>query len=291
MRAPVIVLSIAAILSPLAAVGIGAFTAATAGEPTGHGWALQQRGKHLGNEKLLISSEGFRWTASSTGFSIAMLAKDGQVTCINDTNQRYIKMTMDDWTKFVRGRNDPSFHPKVKKGKRGVVAGIPCTQYFIELRAAGDFGFNAMLGRPSKTMVMKMLDQLDTPEKREKLLQQSKLKSSEFWVADNIDIDPEFGRLMAQPLGLPNSMGLILKMVEPDGTPDGFPVITTLKAERADIPLSTYSPPKNYKRVKNEIALLVEEDDVPNMPSIFADVSESYGGYSECIVKSRIAKN
>lgn len=315
MRAPVTVLTIATLLgSTLAIMPGGTLPAAQAQarvrdqaqaqvreqaqaqpqarELTGHGWAIELMGKHLGREKLLISAEGFRWTATSTGFSVSMQAKDGGiVNCINDNNHRYMRMSMEDWTLFVRGRNDPKFHPKVKKGKRGMVAGIPCTQYFIELRAGGDFGFNAMLGRPSKTMVLKMLDHLDSPEKREKLVQQAKLKSSEFWVADNIDVDPEYGKLMAQPLGLPGSMGLILKMVEPDGTAAGAPVITTLKAERANIALSTYAPPKNYRKVKNEIALLVEEDDVPEMQSIFADVSESYEGYSECIVKSRIAKN
>ena len=247
------------------------------------GWVIDQRGKHFGREHLVVSPLGFKWIAEAPAITVMVLPPDGRVVSYNDRNKTYLSATRSDWTKYCGVHGFELGGRKVRKGKSATIAGLKASQYFIEARPepAGKVKTATARGTAPGTQTPKPPA---SPRDTHTILH-IPIEETEFWVADDIKVAPRLGEIMTKPLGLPSGLGLILRIVEVDR---GKRIISldTTKAEHLSISASVFAIPKGYRRVRNEVALVMEDSDEEMVSDLFGGsaagtAAAGPGGFSE----------
>jgi hypothetical protein len=83
-------------------------------------------------------------------------------------------------------------------------------------------------------------------------------KLTELWIASDIKAPPQITQIFCSRLNVPAAKGIPLKAIH---RTNGrmVPVLETLDVQKKGLPDSLFEPMKNYKRVKDEMGLMMDE--------------------------------
>jgi ribosomal protein L21E len=196
-------------------------------------WLLDVKSKIAltsGEQKLTISAKGLE--ISAKGFDIQIEGDAGRILLVYHTKKEYCESTVDEFTKRYATReaykstNVGSLKPQTLKkevitGKTGKIYNLPVTQYLVTVKDQG------------KVFLLK-----------------------EFWATDAIKAPPKFVDAWAKITGVPTGHGFPLRVIR--NTKTGKRVeLDTLRAVNGKLPADAFKGVTGYKKVKNEITLLM----------------------------------
>ncbi len=221
---------------------------AKADEP-GHGMILNS--PHVGLLYLYVTQGGIAVVFPKTGAKIVLHAPQWKVVMYNDKSKVYYVESIDDMTNLdTRSKNHGGMAAQIarransnsiRKGKTAEIAKLTATQYLIHT------------------------------------MSDSGPKLAETWITTDftppkqlIDLLGKLFRI--ETSNFPKGMPLRVKLSDDAGKRDL--IFETLKCEAQQIKSASFSYPTNYKRVDNEIAVLVDEASRKKMESILEDSDE-----------------
>lgn len=213
----------------------------------GHGMILNS--PHAGMLYLYVTPNGIALVFPKTGAKIVLHSPDWKVVMYNDKSKVYYIESMEEVTNLDtrsarRGRAQLARHASansIRKGKTAPIANMNATQYLIHT------------------------------------MSDSGPKLAETWITQDftppkqlIDLLGKLFRI--ETANFPKGMPLRVKLSDDAGKRDL--IFDTLKCETQMIKSASFSYPAGYKRVDNEIAVLVDEKSRKKMESILEDSDE-----------------
>lgn len=222
--------------------------AAQADEP-GHGMILNS--PHLGMLYLYVTANGIALVLPKTGAKIVLHSPQWQVVMYNDKSKVYYVESMEEVSMLdgkgsKRSRTAQALARRassnsIRKGKTAVIAGKNATQYLIHT------------------------------------MSDSGPKLAETWVTTDFNPPKQLIELLGKlfridTLNFPQGMPLRVKLSDDAGKRDL--IFDTLKCEDQSIKTASFTYPSSYKRVDNEIAVVVDEKSRKKMEAILEDSDE-----------------
>lgn len=225
---------------------INPMTAARADE-AGHGMILES--PHAGMLYLYVTANGIALVFPKTGAKIVLHAPSWQVVMYNDRSKVYYVESMEevsmlDGKSSRRGRVPLARRANansIRKGRTALIAGKNATEYLIHT------------------------------------MSDSGPKLAETWITNDFDPPKQLIELLGKlfrmdTVNFPRGMPLRVKLSDDAGKRDL--IFNTLKCESQMIKTASFTYPTSYKRVDNEIAVLVDEKSRKKMESILEDSDE-----------------
>ncbi len=207
------------------------------------GWVLQQYTPYGGEHILYVSSQGFKFLHKKMGVASVSKAPDWKLTIYNDKARTYFQTNYDQWRqRSARGQGLASLHqmrkyhhmPPHKVGSE-TVAGIATTKY-----CAG------APGQPG---------------------------SLTYWLSNNMSVPEQMNLFLSSELGLPSLPGLPLRVDQVDDRGRRIRALDTLSAQLSNLPASTFTYPTGYKRVSEDIEVLVPEETKQTAAELLNDLT------------------
>lgn len=230
------------------AVLINPTLAVKADEP-GHGMILNS--PHAGMLYLYVTANGIALVFPKTGAKIVLHAPNWKVVMYNDKSKVYYIESMEEVSnldsrgnKHGHGASALARHASantIRKGKEMMIANMHATQYLIHT------------------------------------MSDSGPKLAETWITQDFMPPPQLIELLGklfriETQNFPKGMPLKVKLSDDAGKRDL--IFDTLKCEAQNIKSASFNYPPGYKRVDNEIAVLVDEASRKKMESILEDSDE-----------------
>jgi hypothetical protein len=221
---------------------------ARADEP-GHGMILQS--PHAGLLYLYVTTNGIALVFPKTGAKIVLHSPSWQVVMYNDKSKVYYVESMEEVSmldgKASRRRTGAQALARrasansIRKGQTALIANKNATQYLIHT------------------------------------MSDSGPKLAETWITNDFDPPKQLIDLLGKlfridTVNFPKGMPLRVKLSDDAGKRDL--IFDTLKCESQMIKTASFTYPTTYKRVDNEIAVLVDEKSRKKMESILEDSDE-----------------
>lgn len=215
-------------------------------DEAGHGMILQS--PHAGTLYLYVTQNGIALVFPKTGAKIVLHSPQWKVVMYNDKSKVYYVESMEDVSQMdARGRRKGAMLShraqanSIRKGKTALIAGMHATQYLIHT------------------------------------MSDSGPKLAETWITTDFTPPKQLIDLLGKlfridTANFPKGMPLRVKLSDDAGKRDL--IFETLKCESQMIKTASFSYPATYKRVDNEIAVLVDEQSRKKMESILEDSDE-----------------
>ncbi len=195
------------------------------------GWIFHQVSEYHGAMVLHLSLLGAK--ISSKNLTLVMPGKN-IATIYNDANKTYTQLSKKIWMERY------ALHPrigKITKGKSAMVAGHKATQYFA--------------------------DRL-TPRGR-------KMLTMEFWTTTDLGLPKEFTDDCLSICELPPGVGMPLKIYWIYSDKQRNTILDTLDSKKTSIAASEFKPKAGYKRVNDEMDLIIADDANNDFASLLLD--------------------
>lgn len=222
--------------------------------PSAHanGWALTQYTPYGGQHYLYFSHEGMRLAQKKMGITIVAKAPDWKLTMFNDHSKTYFQTTYQDWkqrsakgqsfvSSFQRTHKFRNINPV--KGAAGNIAGMAATQYFVGPKNAHEWQ-----SKPTPGWML-------------------------CWLSNDITVPQQMTDILTSQFGLPTMHGVPLKVERID---DHGRMVTDLNTEASQVQnltASNFTYPANYKRVQEDIEVLVPDDTSQTAADLLNDLS------------------
>jgi hypothetical protein len=208
------------------------------------GWALSQYTPYGGQHQLYFSHEGMRINQKKMGITIVAKAPDWKLTMYNDRAKTYYQTTYEDWkqrsakgqgfvSSFQRQHKFRNVAPR--KGTTSSIAGMACTQYFLGPQ-----------GQPGSIIC---------------------------WLSNDISVPPQLTNILMSEFGLPNMNGVPLKVERVDDHGKKVTDLNTEASQMQHLTASNFTYPPNYKRVQEDIEVLVPDDTSQTAADLLNDLS------------------
>lgn len=224
------------------------------------GWILYQKSPFAGDQIVYISRDGVKSVNPQLNLTCIVRATDPKIIYFNDKTKVYSEMTIDEWKADLEKRRagvegiakamGEEVQKPLKKTGELDIAGIKATQYIEE-------------SVPVKP-----------PASRNVLGLEPTGSSAEFCFANDIQVPAAFHLASHKQVQTPTDKGVLLRMATT--TDDGTKVVAldTTRFERQDFPADTFTAPTGYKRVKNEMEVLMGEGAGQAMESLFSEFAK-----------------
>jgi hypothetical protein len=218
-------------------------------DEAGHGMILNS--PHAGMLYLYVTQNGIALVFPKTGAKIVLHSPNWQVVMYNDKSKVYYVESMEEVsmldgksgrrTRGAQALARRASANSIRKGKTQVIAGKNATQYLIHT------------------------------------MSDSGPKLAETWISTDINPPKQLIELLGKlfridTANFPKGMPLRVKLSDDAGKRDL--IFDTLKCENQMIKTASFTYPTTYKRVDNEIAVLVDEKSRKKMESILEDSDE-----------------
>ena|GEM_PF-2290502 len=225
------------------------------------GWILYQKSPFAGDQIVYISRDGVKSINPQMNLTCIVRATDPKIIYFNDKTRVYSEMTIDEWKANLEKRQaaveglgkamgEQGQKPLKKTGELDI-AGIKATQYIEE---------NAPAGPPKSRNVLG--------------LEPTGTSSAEFCFANDIPVPAAFHLLSHKRVQTPTDKGVLLRMTSTAGDGTKITALDTTRFERQDFPADTFTAPTGYKRVKNEMEVLMGEGAGQAMESLFSEFAK-----------------
>ncbi|MBX9878627.1 MAG: hypothetical protein K2Y22_09230 [Candidatus Obscuribacterales bacterium] len=224
------------------------------------GWILHQTSPFAGEQIAYISRDGVKSVNPTMHITCIVRADNPKIIYFNDQTKVYSEQTIDEWKANLAKRKagidgiakvmgDPP-QKTLKKTGELEIAGIKATQYTEE-------GGTPPPAKPGGLG-----------------LQPTAKQDSELYFANDISVPEAFHLVSHKSMSLPENKGVLLRMVVTTGDGEKVTALDTTSFERQDLPPDTFAAPTGYKRVKNDMEVLMGEGAGQAMESLFNEFAK-----------------
>src|SRR6185437_2940312 len=209
------------------------------------GWGMVMRGPESGVMYLYVTSEGFALVMKQTGATFVSHAPDWRMVMYNDTSHVYYTEPLDNFNLTPDGQQAAK-HTTQNSQVEGTttMAGLPVTRYLVTTTS-----------------------------------QEYGSKDSEVWATTSINAPEQLKRTFRKVFSVDMGSGLSfkgwpLKITSTSRTGHPYLVYETISAQRQMIHTASFTYPASYRRVDNEMAVLLDEDRAKKLNSVLDDTSD-----------------
>lgn len=215
----------------------------------GHGLLIKS--PHVGTLYLYITEKGFAIVIPKTGAKIVTHDPDWRLVMYNDKTKVYYVERMEEVQAFVKKGGTMAKQAQIarrtsmqhaRKGLTQMIAGIPATQYFVNTYSS-DGG----------------------------------AKQAEAWISSQLHPPKKLSEMLGKIFSLDTSnfpAGMPMRVKLSDEAGKRELIFDTLTCQKQVIKSASFNYPASYKRVDNEIAVIVDEQSRKKMESILEDTDE-----------------
>ena len=225
------------------------------------GWILYQTSPFAGEQITYISHDGVKSVNPQMNITCIVPATNPRIIYFNDKTKVYSEMTLEEWKAEMQKRKagvdglgkamgEPT-EKQLKKTGDVEIAGIKATQYTEE---------SAPVEKPTSRNVLG--------------LEPSGNNNSELYFANDISVPAAFHLVAHKPMNVPTNNGVLLRMVVSTGNGQKVTALDTVRFERQDLPADTFVAPTGYKRVKNDMEVLMGEGAGQAMEGLFNEFAK-----------------
>jgi len=213
-----------------------AVDAKASSEKTIPAWVLNVNSNFAGTVLYYITPNAVRMKFDKLGLVMLIKGPKWNALVYNESNKNYVDLPYEHWkAKFLlRGKRvaDKSIVlTPVKTGKKQTILGVPCFQVIV---------------------------------KRKDAKLKGELTVAETWIAKDIQTPPQFNSMMKTMLDIPVDSGTPLRVFQMGKTGNKMVmVMDCYKASKTDVKVSDFQPLTGYKKVKDEMAMMLDEGDDP----------------------------
>ncbi|CAN5494362.1 hypothetical protein BH10CYA1_BH10CYA1_24440 [soil metagenome] len=199
-------------------------------------WVLNVNSNFAGTVLYYITPNAVRMKFDKLGLVMLIKGPKWNALVYNESNKNYVDLPYAQWkAKFLlRGKRvaDKSIVlTPVKTGKKQTILGVPCFQVIVKRKDASGKG---------------------------------DLTIAETWIAKDIQTPPQFNSMMKTMLDIPVDSGTPLRVFQMGKTNNKMiMVLDCYKASKTDVKVSDFQPLTGYKKVKDEMAMMLDEGDDP----------------------------
>jgi hypothetical protein len=221
-------------------VGQASYSIARADE---QGWVLTQRSKSLGDQYVYISPSGVKVQNAQQGVGTVVRAPNWDVLFFNDKSRLYFSMSYQQW-KTKLAANKAKIPPaNWVTGRSGSIAGLKATQYVMK---------NAARPRGPNDWV-----------------------SAEYWVANDIKVNPRLSELLSTAYGTPDNSCVPLRLSYRTAAGKTGMSLDTYREQATSIPTSYYNGPNGYQLAKSEVDVMMTNENRQIMNDIANDLGST----------------
>jgi hypothetical protein len=210
-------------------------TATTATTQVEQGWVISQSSNFAGTVFSEITSKALRMKVGKLGLIVIMKAPDWNAYVFNENTKNFVELSYKDWQKKLVGSQssrlrDPRGQIKLESRKTGrstKICKFKAQEYYVDRK--GD----PKLGIPN-------------------------LRMTELWIASEIKAPPQVTEIFCSQLNVPAAKGIPLKALHRNNG-RMVSVLETLDVQKRPVPIAHFEPMKNYRRVKDEVGLMMDE--------------------------------
>lgn len=217
-------------------------------------WVINVNSNFAGTVLYCITPNAVRVKFDKLGLVMIIKAPKWNALVYNESNKNYVDLPYEHWkAKFLlRGKRvaDKSVVlTPVKTGKKQSILGVPCYQVIVKRK--------------------------DAKSKNEVVM-------AEAWIAKDIQAPPQFNSMMKTMLDIPIDSGTPMRVFQMGKTSNKMVmVMDCYKAAKTEVKASDFVPLTGYKKVKDEMAMMLDESDDAG-----ADEDESFDAMSKTPVKA-----
>ncbi len=225
------------------------------------GWILYQTSPFAGEQIAYISHDGVKSVNPQMNITCIVPAANPRIIYFNDKTKVYSEMTIDEFKANLEKRKagvdglgkamGEQTDKPLKKTGEVEIAGIKATQYTEE---------SAPVPPPKSRNVLG--------------LEPTASGNSELYFANDISVPAAFHMVAHKPMNVPTNNGVLLRMVVSTGDGEKVTALDTVRVERQDLPPDTFVAPTGYKRVKNEMEVLMGEGAGQAMEGLFNEFAK-----------------
>lgn len=214
--------------------GIAASTKATAARVQ-QGWVISQSSNFAGTVFSELTSNALRMKVGRLGLIFITKAPEWNAYVFNENTKNFVILPYGEWQKKLivsQGSKfrDPRGQLKLESrstGKSAKICNFRAQEYLVDRK--GD----PKLGIPTQRM-------------------------TEIWIASEIKAPPQITQVFCSQLNVPSAKGIPLKAIHRQNG-RMVPVLETLTVQKKALPASLFEPMKDYKKVKDEVGLMMDE--------------------------------
>lgn len=225
------------------------------------GWILHQTSPFAGEQIVYISRDGVKSENPQMHLTCIVRTDNPKIIYFNDQTKVYSEQSLDEWQADLKKRKagvdgiakamgDPEPKPLKKTGDVEI-AGIKATQFTEEG------------GTPPPAKSRDVLGMRPTAK-----------QDSEFYFANDISVPAAFHKVSHKSMNVPENNGVLLRMVVTTGDGQKVTALDTTSFERKDLGPETFAAPTGYKRVKNDMEVLMGEGAGQAMEGLFKEFAK-----------------
>lgn len=196
----------------------GTMSSAPAAQP--NGWLLHQTTSIQGNQVAYLSTTAMK--TESLSYTTIVRAPKYTTSLYNNRTKCYLTKTYTEWKQRLSSAKHAATRLDVRQGKSGTIAGLRARQIFLDKTKSGH-----------------------------------RTKHFEFWVTKEIGIPQQFVECCASLCEVPAEYGLPLRVIRTRQDGGKTIVLDTQSCKRTVIPPSTWQGPEGYKRVSDEVTVMM----------------------------------
>jgi hypothetical protein len=212
------------------------------------GWVISQSSNFAGTVFSEVTPTALRMKVGRLGLILITKAPDWKAYIYNENTRNYVELPYSDWQKkFIFGQTekykDQYGHSTLtakQTGKTIRICKLKAFECVVERKG------NSKLGIPTE-------------------------KVTDLWVASEIDAPRQVAEIFCSRLNIPSQKGIPLRAIHRNNG-KMVQVLDTLDVQRKVLPPSNFEPLKNYKKVKDEMGLMMD-DSTEDMVNDLLDTS------------------
>lgn len=208
------------------------------------GWALTQFTPYGGQHFLYFSHDGMRLAQKKMGITIVAKSPDWKLTMYNDKAKTFYQTTYEELKqRSAKGQGLMSSFQRTnklrgvapRKGTTGNIAGMTATEYFLGPQ-----------GQPGSMIC---------------------------WVSTDITVPPQLTTILTSQFNLPQLKGVPLRVERVDDHGRKVTDLNTQASQLQNLAASNFTYPPNYRRVQEDIEVLVPDDTSQTAADLLNDLS------------------
>jgi len=225
-------------LSLLAPLLISSFFSTLAAKADEAGYVLTQRSKSFGDSYLYVSPSGLKMTNPTSGTGFIVQGATGNIIFYNDKTRTYYAMSFEQGKrKFELQKRKPMHW---KPGGSRSIAGLRAKEFTVTSSSKGD------------------------------------MIAGDYWGALDIKAPAHVSELLSAKFGTPADSNLIplqFSYVDPNG--QAVTSLETYRQQATNVPSNYYTAPQGYKLAKNEVDVMMTDENKQIMNDIANDLGNT----------------
>jgi hypothetical protein len=207
------------------------------------GWVLTQRSTTLGDQYVYISPSGVKILNAQQGVGTIVSAPNWDVLFFNDKTKIYYPMSYQQWKTKLASNKSKIPRAAWSPGRSGTIVGLRASQYVMK---------NSAAPRTPNDWV-----------------------SAEYWVANDIKVNPRLSELLSTAYGTPDNSCVPLRLTYKTASGKSGTSLDTYREQATSIPGSYFNGPSGYQLAKSEVDVMMTNEHRQIMNDIANDLGKT----------------